>query len=180
MNGKRVVGYALYNVLARHLPESSSRGGALWKRLRGFCGRMMLEKCGAGVNIERGAIFSHKCELGHRSGIGVNARIAGRVVIGDDVMMGPDCAIYTRNHRFDRLDVPMIEQGMAEPRPVVIQSDVWIGGQVIILPGCTIGQGAVVGAGAVVTRDVPPCAIVAGNPARVIGDRRERATRSAE
>jgi maltose O-acetyltransferase len=180
MNGKRIAGYILYTALAKHLPESSSRGGALWTKMRGFCGRMMLAKCGVGVNIERNAVFSYKCEMGDYSGIGVNAQIAGRVVLGDNVMMGPDCTIYTRNHRFDRLDIPMRLQGMAEPRTVTIQSDAWIGGRVIILPGCTIGEGAIVGAGSVVTRDVAPYMIVAGNPAKVIGDRRERAARRAE
>ena len=83
-------------------------------------------------------------------------------------MMGPDCLIYTVMHRFDRTDIPMREQGYTPVRPVVIGDDCWIGSRVTIMPGVTLGRGCVVGAGAVVTRDVPPYAVVAGVPARVV------------
>ena len=66
----------------------------------------------------------------------------------------------------------MMEQGFEEERPVIIGDDVWIGDRVMILPGVEIGRGAVLAAGAVVTRDVPPYAVAAGVPARVIRDRR--------
>ena len=66
----------------------------------------------------------------------------------------------------------MCKQGSTEERPVVIGNDVWIGGRVIILPGVKIGDGAIVGAGSVVTRDVSEYDIVAGNPARVIKNRK--------
>lgn len=66
----------------------------------------------------------------------------------------------------------MLEQGMAEAKPVTVGDDVWIGQRALILPGVSIGTGAIVAAGSVVTRDVPPFAVVAGNPAKVIKDRR--------
>lgn len=128
----------------------------------------MLDSCGKDVNVERKALFSTRITLGDRSGIGIGASIGGRVVIGNDVMMGPNCTIYTRNHRFDDITTTMRGQGFQEERPVTIEDDVWIGGHVIILPGVTIGHGAIVGAGAVVSKDVPPYAIAAGNPARVV------------
>ena len=69
----------------------------------------------------------------------------------------------------ERIDIPMGEQGDKEPTPLHIAGDVWIGARVIVLPGCRrIGHGAVIGAGAVVTKDVPDWAIVVGNPAKVI------------
>ncbi len=83
-------------------------------------------------------------------------------------MMGPETIIYTANHDFADTKLPMIEQGHATQRRVVIGDDVWIGARVIILPGVTIGTGCVVGAGSVLTRDVPPGSVVAGNPARVV------------
>ena len=83
-------------------------------------------------------------------------------------MMGQDCLIYTENHKYDRIDCTIDQQGYQEARPVVIGDDVWIGGRVIILPGVTIGNGAILGAGAVVTHDVPSYAIVGGNPAKII------------
>ena len=86
-------------------------------------------------------------------------------------MMGTDVTIITRNHRFDRADIPMMEQGFEEERPVYIGNDVWIGDRVLILPGVHIGDGSIIAAGAVVTKDVPPHSIVAGVPARKIKDR---------
>jgi maltose O-acetyltransferase len=82
-------------------------------------------------------------------------------------MMGPDVVILAVNHRFSG-HAPMIDQGYDDPRLVTIGDDVWIGTRAIVLPGVTIGTGAIVGAGAVVTKDVPENAIVAGNPARVM------------
>ena len=106
-------------------------------------------------------------EIGDRSGVGINAKMHGKVIIGNDVMMGPECIIYTQNHDFSRTDIPMNKQGFSEEKPVIIGDDVWIGGRVIILPGVNVGKGAIIGAGSVVTKDVPEYAIVAGNPATV-------------
>jgi len=69
------------------------------------------------------------------------------------------------------MQIPMNRQGWSEDRPVCIEDDVWIGSRVILLPGVRIGKGSIVGAGSVVTRDVEPYAIVAGNPARKIRSR---------
>jgi maltose O-acetyltransferase len=87
-------------------------------------------------------------------------------VIGDDVMMGPEVLIYTSNHTMEA-GIPMRLQPL-KSAPVHIGNDVWIGARCIILPGVTIGDGAVLAAGAVVTRAVPANAIVGGIPAKVI------------
>ena len=134
----------------------------------------MLENCGKNVNIESGAAFSPKVTLGDYSGIGINAKIYGTCHIGRYVMMGTDVTIITRNHRFDRTDIPMMEQGFEEERPVYIGNDVWIGDRALILPGVHIGDGSIIAAGAVVTKDVSPYSIVAGVPARKIRDRLEK------
>lgn len=176
MKIRKVIGLALYVCAAKWLPASYGKFGFIFRKIRGACGRLMLNSCGKNVNIERGATFSHRCELGDNSGIGVNARLYGKVIIKDNVMMAPDCIIYVRNHRFDRTDIPMCEQGSTEEQPVTIHSDVWIGGRVIILPGIEIGEGAIIGAGSVVTKNVAPYSIVAGNPARVIGTRQSAAS----
>ena len=169
----RKIGALLYYGCAKHLPPSFSGIHIGQKVLRGFCGKLMLGFCGKHVNIEQGATFSSKVSLGDYSGIGVNARINGRCTIGHHVMMGQDVVILTRNHAFERTDIPMMEQGFEEERPVVIGNDVWIGDRVIILPGVTVGDGSILAAGAVVTRDVPAYAIVGGVPARVIKMRNE-------
>ena len=82
------------------------------------------------MNIERNAVFSSKVELGNNSGIGVNASISGRCYIGDDVVMGPDCIVYSWNHKSDDTSTTMRGQGFQEERPVYIGSDVWIGRRV--------------------------------------------------
>jgi acetyltransferase-like isoleucine patch superfamily enzyme len=92
---------------------------------------------------------------------------SGRVIIGNNVSFGPQVLVWSVNHSFDtpeRLpydDVHILKE-------VNIEDNVWIGARSTIIPGVRIGEGAVVGMGSVVTKDVPPCAIVGGNPARII------------
>lgn len=95
---------------------------------------------------------------------------ADRLSIGNFVKIGAFSAIYTSNHRYDRIDVPIFKQDY-KTQPVVIGDDVWIGAHVIILPGVTIHDGAIVGAGSVVTHDVAKYSIVAGVPAKCIKNR---------
>lgn len=164
---KLLIGRILY-LFASHLPVSFSWINIGQKQIRAFCGKLILSHCGKCVNIEKGAIFSSSVELGDYSGIGIRASIGGRTIIGKHVMMGPDVCIYVRNHRFDRMDIPMDQQGFSNEKAVTIADDVWIGARVIILPGVHIGTGAIIGAGAVVTKDVPDYAIVGGNPAHIL------------
>lgn len=87
------------------------------------------------------------------------------VRIGHHTLLGPAVQIYTAMHP---LDATERRRGLEFARPVVIGSDAWIGGAAVICPGVTIGDRAVIGAGSVVTRDVPPDVFAAGNPCRVI------------
>lgn len=90
------------------------------------------------------------------------------VTIGDRVLMGPNVHIYAVNHPLAP-EERAAETGCPEyGKPVVIQDDCWIGGNVTILPGVTVGRGSTVAAGAVVTKDVPERSLAAGNPAKVI------------
>ncbi|MBE6637392.1 MAG: transferase [Ruminococcaceae bacterium] len=168
---KRKLGAVVYYSLAKHLPTSYSGIRIGQTALRRFCGKWMLRSCGKKVNIEKGAYFSSEVSLGDFSGLGVNAKIHGTCFIGNCVMMGEDCTIITRNHAFDRIDIPMMNQGFENERPVYIGNDVWIGDRVTILPGVHIGDGSVIGAGAVVTRDIPPYSVAVGVPAHVLRSR---------
>lgn len=95
---------------------------------------------------------------------------SGGVTIGKYFHVGRGLKIFSTNH--DYRSKEMIPYGKVDiPGPVTIEDFVWIGADVSIVPGVTIGEGAVVAMSAVVTRDVPPGAVVAGNPARVIGQR---------
>jgi len=162
--------FILYYYGARHLPISNYPGGNVGKITRYILCKRLFRKCGQNVNIEKGAdfLFGDTIEIGDRSGIGVDAWIRADVVIGKNVMMGPQVMIYGKYHNFDRTDVPIMDQGMGEFRRVVIEDDVWIGGRAIILRDVVIGKGAIVAAGAVVTKDVEPYAVVAGNPAKKV------------
>lgn len=173
MNMKRILGKALYALVGKHMPLSDSKISLGSKRVRGLCGKLILNHCGEHVNIEKGAQFSAEISLGDYSGIGVNSLISSGVTIGNHVMMGPECMIFTTNHGMDRLDIPMDQQPSSNIRPVMIGNDVWIGARVTILPGVQIGDGSVIGAGSVVTKNVEPCSVVAGNPAKLIRKRNE-------
>ncbi len=164
---KKFIGLLLYNLVGKHLPRSYSPLKVGQTPIRRLCGKLILSKCGSKVNIEKGAIFSSKVELGNNSGIGINASIGGTCIIGDDVMMGPSCTIYTKNHKTDDISRPMRGQGFEEEKPVFIGDDVWIGGNVTILPGVHIGNHCIIGACSVVTKDIPDWAVAAGNPAVV-------------
>lgn len=87
------------------------------------------------------------------------------VTIGDRVLIGPNAGIYTVNHA---LLPDQRAEGIMRSLPVTIGNDVWIGGHAVITQGVTIGDGAVIGAGSVVTHDIPPRVIAAGNPCRVL------------
>lgn len=168
MKIRKLLSRLVYEAIAKHLPASTSFAGGGIRRFRALIVRGFISSCGKNVNIERGAKISSSLRIGDRSGIGVDCVCAGSVTIGNDVMMAPECVILTRNHAFDRIDIPMGEQGVQQEKPVFIGNDVWIGRRVIILPGVHIGNGVIIGAGAVVTKDVPDYAVVAGNPARII------------
>lgn len=111
-------------------------------------------------------------------GPGFTAHAFGGIVIGDGTVIGPNLTIHTRNHRFEDAEyIPY--DGEYILKGVEIGKGTWIGDSVILLPGANIGNGAVIGAGAVVSGRIPEYSVIAGNPAKVIRDRRdvERATR---
>jgi acetyltransferase-like isoleucine patch superfamily enzyme len=125
----------------------------------------MCKHVGKNVNIEPYAEIDESLSIGDNSGIGKRSRIGISVHIGNNVLMGPECFIYTNNHRFDRAQLKYIGQTPAEP--VIIEDDVWIGARVTILPGVIVGKGSTLGASAVVSNSVPPYSVAIGNPARV-------------
>lgn len=111
--------------------------------------------------------YGRHIHLGERSYINIGATLLDNapIRIGAEVMIGPNVQIYTAAHA---LDADERIQGVETALPVTIEDRVWIGGGAILLPGVTIGREAIVGAGAVVTKDVPAGARVVGNPARVL------------
>lgn len=102
----------------------------------------------------------------------MDCRIHGEVSLGNDVMMGPECVLVAQNHQHELSGVPFIEQAYVE-RPIRIGNNVWLGTRVIVLPGVEIGDDCVIGAGTVVSRDVPPGSVVVGSRQTVIRCRAE-------
>ena len=90
------------------------------------------------------------------------------VVIEDNVMMGAGVHFYVNNHRFDRTDIPLIEQGYYPSESIVVKKGAWIGANAIILPGVMLGENSVVGAGSIVTKSIPANSVAVGSPAKVI------------
>lgn len=163
--------FILYKVTAQWLPISQR--SSLAKKMRGFFGKRIVAQFGTNVNIERNAVFTPELEIGNNSGVGIDCEVYGPVTIGNNVMMGPEVVIYTSGHKYDRIDIPMMEQGSSEIQPVIIGNDVWIGRRAIIMPGVTIGDGVIIGAGAVVTKNVEPYMVAVGVPAKAIKSRLE-------
>lgn len=110
--------------------------------------------------------------MGDHSNIGAYSFIgcSGFIEIGNHVMMGPRVTLLAETHNFADTDRPMKSQGVTR-RSICIEDDCWIGAGTQVLPGVTIGHGSIVGAGAVVSHDVPPFSVVAGVPARVLRSR---------
>ena len=165
----QIICLALYYGFAQFLPKSNTFfnvGGGI----RYFLCKHIFKKCGKHVNIERKAFFASgiDIEIGDYSGIGINAHIPNGTIIGDYVMMGPNCFILDVNHKVSDVDTPMCFQGHVPKKITRIGNDVWIGRDVHMTPGRTIADGSIIAMGAVLTKDFPPYSIVGGNPAKLI------------
>lgn len=162
----------LYYGIAQYLPASFDFGGKISKWLRYQLVRRIFKKCGYNVNVERKAHFGsgREVEIGNNSGIGQNCNIPSNTIIGNDVMMGPNCFIIKYNHSFDRTDIPIRMQGYQSQGNVqtVIEDDVWIGMNVLMTPGRHISKGSIVGGGTLLCKDFPEYSIIGGNPSRLI------------
>lgn len=134
------------------------------------------KKCGENLEICEHTIIINpqNIECGYNVSIGSLSYIqaGGGVMLGHDVLLGPHVKIWTQNHKFDIYDKPVREQGYTY-KPVRLEKDVWVGANAFIMPGTDIGEKTVIAGSAVVTSGVYPEGIIlAGNPARKIGDRK--------
>jgi maltose O-acetyltransferase len=133
--------------------------------------RQLLGSVGEGVDVRPPLYmdYGYQTTIGAGSFINSGAVIldVGRVTIGADVQIGPNVQLLTPTHP---LEPELRRSGAEAAEPITIGDNVWLGGGVIVCPGVSIGRDTVVGAGAVVTRDLPPGVLAVGNPARVVRD----------
>lgn len=143
-----------------HQQQREERINLLRQLLGSTNGRFLIEPsfwCDYGYNIHLGKNFyaNHNCVI----------LDCAKVTFGDHVMVGPNCGFYTACHP---IDPQQRREGVEFARPITVGNDVWFGGGCTVLPGVTIGDGCVIGAGSVVTRDIPANTVAAGNPCRVL------------
>jgi len=148
--------------------------GLLGFTLRYLLYRFLFKELGGFCFIYPGARLTHTYGIraGRNFRVNGGAFLDGRggLTVGSDVLVGPNAVILSSEHRWDDPARPIVVQGH-RLAPVTVGDDVWIGGNVVVTPGVTIASGTVVGAGAVVTGDTTPYSIVAGVPARPMGER---------
>jgi maltose O-acetyltransferase len=154
-NARRIL--RLYNASVEDGPE---RGDLLRELFGSAAAGLWIEPpfyCDYGLNITLGnnVYFNFDCVV----------LDVAPVSIGSHTMFGPAVQIYTATHPLDALER---KAGRELGRPITIGADVWVGGACVINPGVTIGDASVIGSGSVVTRDIPPGVLAAGNPCRVI------------
>jgi acetyltransferase-like isoleucine patch superfamily enzyme len=149
----------------------------------------------AGVVLDAKGTATPGIQIGSGSIVGRQSILSckgGTIAIGDNVNVGVLCVLFSEsdvrigdncifaalcylvaggNHDFSRIDIPIIQQPSVSRGGIRIEPDVWLGARVTVLDGVTIGRGSVVGAGAVVTRDLPPYSVAAGVPAKVLRTR---------
>ncbi len=142
-------------------PSDSEGRRELLSRFLGKVGKQFLIEqpfyCDYGYNIEIGENFYANVGCTILDGAGVS--------FGNDVLLAPHVAIYTAGHPSDAYQRA---QGLEYASPVVVGNRVWIGGNAVVLPGVTIGDNVIIGAGSVVTKDIPENVLAVGNPCRVV------------
>ena len=164
--------YRLHRLLYR---LSSWRHLDTMKRIRGWHYSGLLHRAGANLRVAPGVTIHNPgmVSIGDNCFLATGVQLYPwneRITIGNNVLIAAGVRMITRKHGFGDIERPMSEQRYASAS-IIIEDDVWIGFNAVILPGVTIGRGSIVGAGAVVTKDVAPYSIVGGVPARLIGKR---------
>ena len=151
-----------------------------YSEIHGLCSEGLI--FGNNVTISRGVMIRPSSyyggdlgaglEMGDNSSIGPHGYVgcSGKITIGSNVMFGPKCSLFAENHVFSNIEVPIKSQGVKQ-KGITIEDDCWIGSNVVILDGVTIGKGSVIGAGTLVTKDIPAGSIVMDKRNKTIRER---------
>jgi maltose O-acetyltransferase len=170
MDSVRKLFYLTYLIFVKNTPEDWRPYSFFFPKLRSFFVSKYLLESGMNLRVKKGAEIAPNCCVGDNSELGSNCMIQSFTTIGSNVIMGPDVKIYTRNHNSSSNTIPIQLQGKIQKK-TVLGDDIWVGANVIILPGVTIGSHSIIAAGSVVTKNIEPYSIVGGVPAKLIKQR---------
>ncbi len=160
-----------YYLIVNKLPSSFFPLGKFFNLLRTSTLRGFL-KIGKGCLVEPYVNFGKGKDITIGNMCQINERVYIQSgIIGNYVLIAPNASILGKFHRYDNTNIPMALQGVTKDIPPVIEDDVWIGRNVVIMPGVVIGKGSIIGANAVVTKNIDSYSIVGGVPAKVIRKR---------
>ena len=171
---KKILYLCLYYGFATYLPDSySAYIGKYCNGIRVFLCKRIFKKCGKIRTINRRVNFGsgRNIEIGDESGIGANTKIPPETIIGNNVILSRNCFILRANHKYERTDIPINDQGMKNILQTVIEDDCWIGMNTLLTPGRHVRKGTIVAMGSVLTKNFPEYSIVGGNPAKFIKSR---------
>lgn len=168
-NGFQYIGYRVRITHAKHINCGKNVKFEDYSEIHGLAKKGL--SFGNDVTIGRnvmirpssyyGGDFGEGLIVGNNSSIGPDSYVgcSGLIVIGDNVMFGPKCSLFAENHVFRDESIPIKQQGVAQ-KGIIIKNDCWIGSNVTILDGVTIGRGCVIGAGTLISKSVPPKSII--------------------
>jgi maltose O-acetyltransferase len=174
--GLYLISILCYYILVKNIPDILSFN--ITKKLRLHVCKYIFSKSSDRFHIESGVYFGNgkDIEIGYGSGLGKNVHIygiggGGHLILGDHCMIAPETIILTTEHKLD--EYGRVTRG-ENATTIKIGDYSWIGIRSIILPGVTIGENTIIGAGAVVTKDIPPNTVAVGVPAKVIREIKPR------